>query len=182
LIGTRSVHASEQLSRRLKDAGLGHSVLNAVRHQEEAHIVAEAGQPGHITVATNMAGRGTDIKLGRGVAELGGLHVICAEKNESGRIDRQLFGRCARQGDPGTTRSIVSFEDELVQRYAGRSARLASQFSRNSQTKRTASLPARNVFDRAQKQSQRLARRRRKEVMKTDHWLEEHLSFAADWS
>jgi preprotein translocase subunit SecA len=102
LVGTRSVHDSEHLSTLLTAQGLDHQVLNAVRHREEAQIVAEAGQPGKITVATNMAGRGTDIKLGRGVAQLGGLHVIAAERNESGRIDRQLFGRCARQGDPGS--------------------------------------------------------------------------------
>ena len=118
LIGTRSVRASEHLSELLKAEKLDHQVLNAVYHKQEAGIVAQAGQHGNITVATNMAGRGTDIKLGRGVADLGGLHVIAAEPNESARIDRQLYGRCARQGDPGSAQGIFSLEDEIVSRYA----------------------------------------------------------------
>ncbi|KPL20705.1 MAG: hypothetical protein AMJ75_11355, partial [Phycisphaerae bacterium SM1_79] len=122
LIGTRSVHASEQLSQLLKAAELDHQVLNAVYHRQEAQVVAQAGQLGKITVATNMAGRGTDIKLGRGVAELGGLHVIAAEPNESARIDRQLFGRGARQGDPGSAQGIFSLEDEVVSRYTKNTA------------------------------------------------------------
>ena len=122
LVGTRSVRASEHLSRLLESEGLAHQVLNAVRHKEEAEIVAQAGQPGKITVATNMAGRGTDIKLGPGVADLGGLAVIASERHEAGRIDRQLFGRCARQGDPGTAQAIVSLEDELVARHAPHSS------------------------------------------------------------
>ena len=131
LIGTRSVRDSEQLSEKLKAANLEHQVLNALRHREEAQIVAGAGGAGRITVATNMAGRGTDIKLGRGVAELGGLHVIAAEHNESARIDRQLFGRCARQGDPGSCQAIVSLEDEFVSRYTRREAAYLSKI-RNS--------------------------------------------------
>ena len=118
LVGTRSVQASEYISQLLEAENLNHQMLNAVRHREEAQIIAGAGQAGNITVATNMAGRGTDIKLGRGVAELGGLHVIASERNESGRIDRQLFGRCGRQGDPGSAQAFVSFEDELVRRHA----------------------------------------------------------------
>ena len=102
LVGTRSVLASEELSQRLAKLSKAHRVLNATQTAQEASIVAEAGQPGKITVATNMAGRGTDIKLGRGVAALGGLHVIATEPHGSGRVDRQLFGRAARQGDPGS--------------------------------------------------------------------------------
>ena len=117
LIGTRSVRDSEQLSRRLALKGLEHQVLNAVRQESEARIIAEAGQMGRITVATNMAGRGTDIRLGEGVAELGGLHVIATDPHEAGRIDRQLFGRCARQGDPGSARAFASMDDELMQKY-----------------------------------------------------------------
>ena len=130
LVGTRSVRASESLSRLLTEQGLEHRVLNAVHHREEAQIVAQAGQQGWITVATNMAGRGTDIKLGPGVAAMGGLHVIATERNESGRIDRQLFGRCARQGDPGSAQAIVSLEDEFVARYARRVGRLCSRDAR----------------------------------------------------
>jgi preprotein translocase subunit SecA len=113
LIGTRSVQASEQLSAVLTARGIEHVVLNAKQDQGEAQIVAQAGQAGRVTVATNMAGRGTDIALGPGVAERGGLHVILTEYNESRRIDRQLLGRCARQGDPGSAEVIVALDDEL---------------------------------------------------------------------
>jgi preprotein translocase subunit SecA len=114
LIGTASVADSELLSRKLTAAGIAHRVLNARQDREEAEIVAAAGQLRQVTVATNMAGRGTDIPLADGVAELGGLHVIAACRNESKRIDRQLSGRCARQGDPGSHQTILSLEDELV--------------------------------------------------------------------
>ena len=114
LIGTRSIDKSEDLSRLLTAAGLQHTVLNARHIAREAEIVAEAGQPGQITVSTNMAGRGTDIKLGEGVAEIGGLHVICTELHDSARIDRQLVGRCGRQGDPGTWRQFVALDDEIL--------------------------------------------------------------------
>lgn len=114
LIGTRSIDKSELLSRLLQEAGLEHQVLNAREIAKEAQIVADAGQQGRITVATNMAGRGTDIKLGAGVAELGGLHVICSELHDAARIDRQLAGRCGRQGDPGTVRQYVALDDEII--------------------------------------------------------------------
>jgi preprotein translocase subunit SecA len=114
LIGTRSVGESEALSQRLGEAGLEHEVLNARQDHREAEIVAEAGQPGRITVATHMAGRGTDIKLGPGVLEAGGLHVISTGRSESRRVDRQLFGRCGRQGDPGSYECLDSLEDETV--------------------------------------------------------------------
>jgi preprotein translocase subunit SecA len=113
LIGTGSVADSELLSRQLRAAGIAHRVLNARQNQQEAAIVAAAGQEGQVTVATNMAGRGTDIPLGRGVAERGGLHVIATCFNDARRIDRQLAGRCARQGDPGSHQTIVSLEDEI---------------------------------------------------------------------
>ena len=115
LIGTRSVAASEELSGCFTEAGLDHRVLNAKNDSEEAAIVAEAGSHGAITIATNMAGRGTDIKLGPGVAELGGLHVILTERHDAGRIDRQLAGRCGRQGDPGSFEAILSMEDSLLE-------------------------------------------------------------------
>ncbi len=114
LVGTRSVEASEHLSELLNAAQLPHVVLNARQNQDEAEIVAQAGGRGRITVATNMAGRGTDIRLAPGVVDLGGLHVIATERHDSRRIDRQLFGRCGRQGDPGSCQAIISLEDELV--------------------------------------------------------------------
>ena len=118
LVGTVSVDASEVLSRMLKRTGIPHNVLNAKYHQQEAEIVARAGQQGAVTIATNMAGRGTDIKLGPGVADVGGLHVVGSERHEARRIDRQLRGRCARQGDPGSSRFFVSLEDDLMRLFA----------------------------------------------------------------
>ncbi len=114
LIGTRSIDKSEQLSRMLAERGIEHQVLNAHRVAEEADIVARAGLKGRVTVSTNMAGRGTDIKLGKDVHELGGLHVLCTEMHDSSRIDRQLIGRCGRQGDPGTYRQYLSLDDDLL--------------------------------------------------------------------
>jgi preprotein translocase subunit SecA len=114
LVGTISVEVSELLSSMLKRVGIIHSVLNAKYHQQEAEIVARAGQQGAVTIATNMAGRGTDIKLGPGVADLGGLHVMGTERHEARRIDRQLRGRCARQGDPGSSHFFIALEDDLM--------------------------------------------------------------------
>ncbi len=114
LVGTVSVESSEVLSRMLKRAGVIHTVLNAKYHEQEAEIITRAGQRGGVTIATNMAGRGTDIKLGEGVRELGGLYVIGTERHESRRIDRQLRGRCSRQGDPGLTKFFLSLEDNLM--------------------------------------------------------------------
>jgi preprotein translocase subunit SecA len=114
LVGTISVEVSEHLSRMLKREGIIHSVLNAKYHQQEAEIITRAGQRGAVTIATNMAGRGTDIKLGQGIAEAGGLHVMGTERHEARRIDRQLRGRCARQGDPGSSHFFISLEDDLM--------------------------------------------------------------------
>jgi len=114
LVGTISVEVSELLSRMLQKEKLIHSVLNAKYHQQEAEIVTRAGQRGAITIATNMAGRGTDIKLGPGVAEAGGLHVLATERHEARRIDRQLRGRCSRQGDPGSSHFFIGLEDDLM--------------------------------------------------------------------
>ena len=114
LVGTVSVESSEVLSRMLKRTGVIHAVLNAKFHQQEAEIVSRAGQRGAVTIATNMAGRGTDIKLGEGVRDLGGLMVIGTERHQSRRVDRQLRGRCSRQGDPGRTKFFLSLEDELM--------------------------------------------------------------------
>jgi preprotein translocase subunit SecA len=130
LVGTVSVEASELLSRMLKREKIPHNVLTAKFHMQEAEIVARAGQPGTVTISTNMAGRGTDIKLGPGVTELGGLMVVGTERHEARRIDRQLRGRCARQGDPGASRFYVSFEDDLMRNFgaADRMTKIMERF------------------------------------------------------
>jgi preprotein translocase subunit SecA len=130
LVGTVSVEASELLSRMLKREKVPHNVLNAKFHMQEAEIVQRAGQAGTVTISTNMAGRGTDIKLGEGVSERGGLFVIGTERHESRRIDRQLRGRCARQGDPGGSRFYVSFEDDLMRNFgaADRMTKIMERF------------------------------------------------------
>jgi len=119
LVGTVSVDVSEHLSGLLKRKGIKHEVLNAKQHEREAEIVALAGERGSVTIATNMAGRGTDIKLGEGVPDLGGLYVLATERHESRRIDNQLRGRSGRQGDPGESRFYLSFEDDLLRRFGG---------------------------------------------------------------
>ena len=119
LVGTTNVEVSETISRMLKRQGIQHNVLNAKQHQREAEIVAFAGQPGAVTIATNMAGRGTDIKLGSGVKDLSGLYILGTERHEARRIDRQLRGRSGRQGDPGTTKFYISLEDELMRLFGG---------------------------------------------------------------
>ena len=148
LIGTRSIDKSDDLSRLLTERQLPHAVLNARHIAQEAEIVAQAGQRGQITVSTNMAGRGTDIKLGDDVKELGGLHVICTELHDSARIDRQLIGRCGRQGDPGTWRQYLALDDDILvagygpkpaKRIAARlAAQLGSDPERLAQVFRTA--------------------------------------------
>jgi preprotein translocase subunit SecA len=177
LVGTRSVHNSEYLADRLADRGIDCHVLNAVRHQAEAAVVASAGDEGRITIATNMAGRGTDIKLGKGVADLGGLHVLATERHESGRVDRQLFGRAARQGNPGSAQAFVCLEDELLRRYLPRrvyqvAARLPVGHGGPGVT------AARAAFALAQRNAQRAAFKMRQAVLSTDDWLDESLSFA----
>ena len=177
LVGTRSVEVSERLSGLLREQGIEHALLNAVNHAEEAGIVAGAGEKGRVTIATNMAGRGTDIKLAPGVAELGGLHVIASERHESGRIDRQLFGRCARQGDPGSARAFLSLEDELIRRFvpAFLQRRLTAAVAQGSPH---AARIARHAMWFAQQAAQRLAFRQRRSVLKMDTWLDDALSFA----
>ncbi|MFB3787054.1 MAG: preprotein translocase subunit SecA [bacterium] len=129
LVGTVSIEKSEKLSNMLKRRGVPHSVLNAKFHEKEAEIVAQAGQRGAVTIATNMAGRGTDIKLGEGVVELGGLHVLGTERHESRRIDNQLRGRSGRQGDPGSSRFYLSLEDDLLRIFGGEKIKaLAERF------------------------------------------------------
>lgn len=129
LVGTTSVEVSETLSRMLKRRGIGHEVLNAKQHQREAEIISRAGMPGAITIATNMAGRGTDIKLGPGVVEKGGLHIIGTERHEARRIDRQLRGRAGRQGDPGSSKFYLSLEDDLMRLFGSdRIAKVMDRF------------------------------------------------------
>jgi preprotein translocase subunit SecA len=177
LVGTRSVAASERLAARLEERGLEFKVLNAVRLQEEASVIALAGERGRITISTNMAGRGTDIKLGHGVAQLGGLHVVATERHESGRVDRQLFGRSARQGDAGSAQAFVSAEDELIRRYLSRPvADLLKRSLANSLPGKEAI--AKNAFRLAQRKAQQLAAKQRVGVLRADTWLNEALSFA----
>lgn len=176
LVGTRSVEASEKLALRLDAKELDYNLLNAVRHAEEARIIAEAGLEAKITIATNMAGRGTDIMLSREVAEAGGLHVISTERHEARRIDRQLFGRAARQGDPGSAQSFVCLEDELFRRFVPETVRKSlAGVSENLARK-----PFLASLDAAQRAAERHAFRGLRSVLVTDTWLEESLSFAED--
>ena len=119
LVGTISIDISESLSEKLKKRGIKHTVLNAKHHSQEAEIVALAGQKGAVTISTNMAGRGTDIVLGEGVTDLGGLHILGTGRHESRRIDNQLRGRSGRQGDPGSSRFYLSLEDDLLRIFGG---------------------------------------------------------------
>ena len=165
LVGTRSVWSSEEVSKRLIAANRPHRTLNARQDAQEANIIGEAGGVGRITVATNMAGRGTDIGLGRGVTDLGGLHVIATEPHGSARVDRQLFGRAARQGDPGCAQMFASAEDDLLVRHA-------------PQVRKTwRAVGANRVIRLAQAKAERLARFNRKQVLKSDDWMDQSLPF-----
>jgi preprotein translocase subunit SecA len=175
LVGTRSVGASDELSRLLTEAGIEHQLLNARQDKQEAEIVAGAGQQGKVTVATNMAGRGTDIRLGRGVEPLGGLHVIATELHESRRIDRQLFGRCGRQGDAGSFEAIVSVEDELSRVYLGRLLRgLARRWARGGASQRL----LRKLIRIAQARAERSHAAIRRDLLKLDEQLGDLLAFS----
>jgi preprotein translocase subunit SecA len=177
LIGTRNVRASEHLAEMLAAVGLPFALLNATRHREEAAIVAAAGEPGRITIATNMAGRGTDILLGPGVAANGGLHVILTERHGSRRIDRQFIGRAARHGDPGSAQAFVSLDDELIQRHAPRWWR---NRIRAALTKRRSAAEwlAKSLIHRAQRHSERSAYRQRRQVLEMDRWVDDSLAFS----
>lgn len=177
LVGTGSVSASEHVSRLLSDIGLEYQILNAKQDKEEAMIIARAGNEGCITIATNMAGRGTDIKLGSHVAERQGLHVILTERHEAGRIDRQLAGRCGRQGDPGSYEAILSLEDSL---FAGGHAGLLGWIA-----KRLMQIGfekwdwvAKFAILRAQKKIERIHAGMRRELLKQDEKTGDMLSFS----
>jgi preprotein translocase subunit SecA len=177
LVGTRSVAASEQLSRLLTARGLDHQVLNARQDRQEAEIIAGAGERCRITVATNMAGRGTDIRLPQSSRSLGGLHVIATELHEARRIDRQLFGRCGRQGDPGSYQAIISLEDELMRIYAHRwwqklSALLPRLGDGANDWARAVTLAL------AQRAAERLHYRMRRQLLKTDEQRDAALAFS----
>lgn len=176
LVGTRSVAASEQLSHLLTLAGLAHQVLNARQDRAEAEVIAHAGAAGRIVVATNMAGRGTDIRLAPGVAALGGLHVMATAAHEARRIDRQLFGRCGRQGDPGSYERLVSWEDEIISMYASPLWRWLGRAV-------VRAMPAGHrlgavIVRRAQRRAERLHARIRRDLLRLDDHLESALAFA----
>ncbi len=177
LIGTRSVAASELLSAILTTHGVSHRLLNARQDKEEAEVVAQAGKQGKVTVATNMAGRGTDIALGPGVVELGGLHVIASELHESRRVDRQLFGRCARQGDPGSFEAIVSAEDELLRTYLGPAARWASRH-RGITSRELGQRLLQRLLRAAQQRAEHSHARLRRDLLKMDEQLGDMLAFS----
>jgi len=176
LIGTRTVADSERLAALLAGAGLECMVLNALQDEREAQIVSRAGRIGQITVATNMAGRGTDIKLGPGVEPLGGLHVIATELHDAGRIDRQLFGRCGRQDDPGTYEAFVSFEDEMLR--VGSARILAVARKRLDTASRTGRLVGRALFRSAQRTAERNHFLIRRDLLKIDEHIDTALAFS----
>jgi preprotein translocase subunit SecA len=163
LIGTRSIDKSELLAKLLDARGLTYQILNANHIEAEAEIIAEAGLPGKITVSTNMAGRGTDIKLGAGVAELGGLHVICTEMHDASRIDRQLIGRCGRQGDPGTFRQYLALDDDLL--LAGLGPEKSKKLKARGEKSQGPFHHLDKLFRKAQKKVERRHFRQRKQLM-----------------
>ncbi len=161
LIGTRSIAQSEIVSRLLREAGINHEVLNARQVEREAEIVASAGEQGRITVATNMAGRGTDIKINEDICRLGGMHVIGTEMHESSRIDQQLFGRCGRQGDPGTVQLYISAEDKLLDSAFGKQS--ADRYRKSGKNRSTQSWL--NLFTKAQRKVENQHYRARRILM-----------------
>ncbi|HED53531.1 MAG TPA: hypothetical protein ENJ00_04950 [Phycisphaerales bacterium] len=173
LVGTRSVEASQLLSDRLNVLGLTHGVLNAHHHEEEAELIAGAGKPGAITVATNMAGRGTDIKLTPESREAGGLFVILTEIHSARRIDRQFIGRSGRQGDPGGAQIFVSLDDELIRHQCPRLGRWLAARARFDEL--TGSRLAAGVFRVAQTKSQARDRRGRASVLRQDDWIDRYM-------
>jgi preprotein translocase subunit SecA len=177
LVGTRTVEDSEYLSGLLAAATIPHQVLNARQDSEEARLVARAGRPGCITIATNMAGRGTDIPLAPGVAETGGLHVIAVEPNQARRVDRQLFGRSARQGAPGSFEAILSLEDEVIQRFIPKFLNKLAVVRNNSPDPLPGWLGA-MITGYCQRRSEREQRLQRKALERADEHIRKTLAFS----
>ena len=175
LVGTRSIEASEFLSQRLNARGLVHRVLNANFDKDEADLIAMAGKRSAITVATNMAGRGTDIKLDRDAHQAGGLHVMLTEMHGAKRIDRQFIGRAGRQGDPGSAQIFVSLEDELVRLHHRRIAGILRAAAGDDELVGMARSRAVAVFRLSQRAGEARARRLRSEVMRQDDWIEKYM-------
>jgi preprotein translocase subunit SecA len=174
LLGTGSVADSEHVAQLLEENGLSHQILNARQDKREAEIIARAGQPGAITVATNMAGRGTDISLAPGVVECGGLHVLAAVRNEARRVDRQLFGRCGRQGDPGSYEAMLSLEDDLLKKYLPRT--LIKIMQRSARWRMP--VPWKAVMRLTQLLVERHHARQRRNLVQMDQQLKETLAFS----
>jgi preprotein translocase subunit SecA len=172
LVGSRTIRNSEVLSGLLTEAAIPHRVLNARQDAHEAATIAQAGERGAVTIATNMAGRGTHISLGAGVADLGGLHVICLEMEESRRIDLQLIGRTARQGSPGSSRTYLSADDHLLRRYGAAAARRLASVRVLEDGEVPGDVWLRE-FERAQQRAERLRYHSRLELMHRDEWLSE---------
>src|SRR5438552_6093184 len=174
LVGTIAVETSEYLSQLLTRQGVKHNVLNAKEHAREAEIIKDAGQPGAVTIATNMAGRGVDIKLGEGVRELGGLYVLATERHEARRIDNQLRGRSGRQGDPGESRFYLSAQDDLVRLFAGeRISKIMERFKIPEDQPMEASILSKQI-EGAQKKVEEQNFVMRKNVLKYDDVLNRH--------
>ncbi len=177
LVGSRSVEASEHVSSLMEAAGLPHKVLNARQDREEAQIIARAGERDAITVATNMAGRGTDIVLAPGLSELGGLHVIATERHEARRIDRQLFGRCGRQGDLGSCEAIVSLEDELLLVYGNTVLKWLAFVSLKLPIVHLRRWLGSIIFRWAQRSAERQHARIRRDLLRFDEQISDSLAF-----
>lgn len=173
LVGSKTIENSRTLSQLLNAAGIAHRLLNGTQDEDEARIIAQAGERGAVTVATNMAGRGTDIKLASGVAQLGGMHLVAVERHESRRIDRQLVGRVARQGDPGSARFFVSAEDVIVQRFA---PDLARRLAALADPQGVESPDFDRLTDIAQHRSESESITQRRRLLAHDTWLDEVLA------
>ena len=181
LVGTASIEKSEMLSEKLNRCGIEHEILNAKHHEREAHIVAKAGQESHVTVSTNMAGRGTDIVLGEGVAERGGLHVLGTERHEARRIDNQLRGRSGRQGDPGSSRFYVALDDDLMRIFASeRVSSILQKFGMEEGMAIEHSMVS-NAIERAQKKVEEHNFEIRKHLLEYDEVMDEQRKTIYTW-
>jgi preprotein translocase subunit SecA len=172
LVGCRTIERSEQLAGRLERMGIAYQLLNGKQTAEEAAIIAQAGRRGRVTIATNMAGRGTDIKLAPGVAEMGGMHLIAIERNDSRRVDLQLAGRVGRQGDPGSCQFFLSADDALFQRFGpDLCAQIRAMSNANGEVEAEVYRQIRSVQKRAEDE----AYRARRQLADADTWLVDEL-------